>query len=317
MAIPTLTAVTPSTGLTRGDNVVTLTGTNFRIPPTPPATGYQGGEAQQTIRVTFAGVASAWAHALTATQALVRVPPWAGSLSATLPLAVDVRLDNLNDLGTEIATENVTRTNAYTYGRPGLAPERRLQGATTALVEQLRRHVLPNVHILAGRDYDDTTGTAARAPATLPALHLVGPVARLNRFDSADYAADTAATGAVTWQRFTRPVTVDLSYQILGWAQNPWHCHNLAQQVLLLFRQHPWLAIPLDPTTPGSPTERHQVEIEWENHPDFAAMAPATDDLLGWRAGVLVRGVHLADEPGIVIEQGWDVVTPALDGQGL
>lgn len=318
MAIPTLTAVTPATGLTRGGNVVELTGTNFRLPPTPPATGYLGGAAPQTVKVSFAGVASTWAHALTATRAVVRVPTWAGALATAMPLPVDVRVANLTDLGAEIATENVTRVNAYTYGLPALAPERRLQAATGALVATLRRHVLPNVQVLTSRDYDDTTGTVPRQIAALPVLQIAGPSCRLNRFDSVDAAPEVATTaGGHTWQRFTRPVVLDLSYQILGWAANPWHCHNLAQQVLMLFRQHPWLGITVDPANPSAATERHQVEVEWENHPDFGMMAPTSDDLLGWRCGVLVRAVQLSDEPGIVIEQGWSAVTTPLSGQGL
>lgn len=318
MAIPTLTAVTPSAGLTRGGNVVELTGTNFRVPPAPPTTGYLGGVAPQTVRVTFAGVASTWAHALSATRAVVRVPTWAGALATPMPLLVDVRLANLNSAGAEIATENVTKANAYTYGLPALAPERRLQAATGALVATLRRHILPNVHVLEARDYDDTPSTAPRAPATLHAIHVVGPTCRLNRFDSVDYApAEATSAGGYTWQRFTRPVTMDLTYQIHGWAANPWHLHALAGQLVLLFRQHPWLAITTDPANPAAATERHQVEVEWENHPDFGAMAPGADDLIGWRAGVLVRAVHLADEPGMIIEQGWNATTTTLNGQGL
>lgn len=318
MAIPTLIAVTPATGLTRGGNVVELTGTNFRVPPAPPAAGYLGGEAPQTVRVSFAGVASTWAHALTTTRAVVRVPTWAGALATAMPLPVDVRLANLTDAGAEIATENVTRTNGYTYGLPALAPERRLQAATGALVATLRRHVLPNVQVLASRDYDDTPGTVPRQIAALPAIQVVGPACRRNSFDSVEAAPTVAtSTGGYTWQRFTRPVVMDLSYQILGWAANPWHAHNLATQVLLLFRQHPWLGITTDPSTPGAATERHQVEVEWENHPDFGMMAPSADDLVGWRCGVLVRAVQVGDEPGMIIEQGWSTTTATLDGQAI
>lgn len=318
MAIPTIATITPNTGLTRGGNVVELTGTNFRVPPAPPATGYLGGVAPQTVRVAFAGVASTWAHAITTSKAVARVPTWAGALSTAMPLLVDVRLANLNDLGTEIATENVTKTSAYTYGLPALSPERRLQAATGALVATLRRHILPNVHVLTARDYDSTTGTVPRAPATIPAIHVSGPSCRLNRFDSVDYAtAEATSVGGYTWQRFTRPVTMDLTYQVEGWAANPWHLHALAGQFVLLFRQHPWLAITTDPTNPSAPTERHQIEVEWENHPSFGAMVPGSDDLIGWRAGVMVRAVHLSDEPGMIIEQGWNATTTTLNGQRL
>ena len=315
MAIPTISTITPSAGLTRGGNIVEIHGTNFRTVPAPPSEGYLGGEAQQTILASFGGVASSWAHALSSTRAIARVPTWAGALTVTMPVDVSVRIANLNDDGIEIIGENVTVVEAYTYGLPSLVPERRLQAATGALVTTLRRHIFRNVQVIASRDYDDTPATAQRLIASLPALHIVGPTCRINRFDSVDYSpAEPTTRLDLTWQRQTRPVVVDLVYQILGWAQNPRHLNNMAQQVLLLFRQHPWLEITTDPTTPSAATERHQIEVEWENHPDFGPMAPQVDDVIGWRAGVLVRGVQLADEPAIIIEQGWTVETPTLDG---
>jgi hypothetical protein len=306
MAIPTITTVSPNSGRTKGGNVILIVGTGFRV-PTIPANGYVGGPAQQTVAVSFAGVRAAWAEAASGTQLYVRVPEWRGSASSNFPVLLDVRVANLSDGGTEIATENVTLSNGYSVNRPVLTGECTLQAVTRALLQSFKRHLLPNVGVTISRDYDDDPATVDRLRDSAPSIHLIGPRLALRRGVYHVPREDSAGAPLGPWTRNKYPVTVDLAYEIRGWTVNPFHSNNLVQQLLLLFRDLPWVQV-------GQ--ARYEVEVDWNAHPDMAA-TPGYSDLEGFTAGLLIRGVHLDDDSATLVERGWSVTSnggnPTLD----
>ena len=57
MAVPTITTIAPSTGTPAGGQAVEITGTNFRLPSAPPATGPVAA-LPSPVEVLFDGVAS-------------------------------------------------------------------------------------------------------------------------------------------------------------------------------------------------------------------------------------------------------------------
>lgn len=176
MAIPTITAVTPGSGPTTGQNIVKIDGSNFRLPDTPPAEGPLGGPAQRTIKIAIGGIVSDWAHAVEAGIIYARVPEWRGDYNLSFPVALDVRIANLDNTGAEIPGENATLLNGYSVTRPSLAAESYLQRVIGELITMMRRHLLVDVHLTASRDYDANPSTPdiARLFAKLPCVILGG-----------------------------------------------------------------------------------------------------------------------------------------------
>jgi hypothetical protein len=315
--IPTISAITPSAGYTRGTNVVAITGTNFRLPPTPDPDGYLGGDAPRTVLVTFDGVASPNAQAASATLIYATVPTLTGTLPTTWPLMLDVRVANIDDEGDEIATENVTKTDAYAMTRPELSARSMLVRLNIAVIQLLKRHVLANVALTQGRDYDDDPTTWQRLRASTPALLLSGPILERNR-DYGFNREDDEAVSTNQWLRRREPVTVDLAYDVRGLASSPIHLGALGEAFMFALRDVQVLALPSVSGVALSVDNEYEIEIVDTEFPRFDA-APNTDDLYMFDSRILVRGVHLDDDSATVIERGWRIDSndgaPTLDVQ--
>jgi len=323
MAIPTITAVAPGSGPTTGQNIVKIDGSNFRLPDTPPAEGPLGGPAQRTIKITIGGIVSDWAHAVDAGIIYARVPEWRGDYKLTFPVALDVRIANLDNTGAEIPGENATLLNGYAVTRPSLAAESYLQRVIGELVTMMRRHLLVDVYLTASRDYNANPSNPdiARLFAKLPCVHLGGPHTTLNRFYSVnreDYEEDPADPNM--WLRKKEPVTVDLEFRVVGWAANMRQLSSLGQAVVIMFRDVKWIEILKDPAQPLLGTVRYELEMPFTGQPDYNT-APSTDDLRNFRAVVQIRGVHIDPEAGTIVERGWDLFAgdgePVLDTQDI
>lgn len=320
-APPTVSAVTPASGNTRGGNMVVITGTNFLLPAPPVAAGYLGGAAPRTVKVSFEGVEAPWAEAASATSIYATVPEWRGTTPQTWPLALDVRVANLNTNGSERTGEVATRVDGYALTRLELARECYLQRVVRELLRLLKRHVADNVGIALGRDYDDDTTDWARLRATAPCLTLAGPTSELNRFYSLNMEPDEEdPLDAARWLRRRPPVTVDLGFTVRGYAHAMEHLYAMGQALLLTFRDIVRLRVLRDPANEAAGFVEYEVEVAWEAHPGFTS-APSVDDLFYFDARLLIRGVHLDDESGTVIRRGWIVSTnagePTVDTQAL
>jgi hypothetical protein len=245
VTVPTLTAVTPAAGLTKGGSVVRLVGTGFRTPPAPLALGYVGGAAPQTVSVQFGGTACLRADALSATLIACRPAPWAGDYTLALPLALTVRVANLDDAGVEILGEVAVLPAAYTVSRPGIAAEGSLQRAVRAILLSLRRGVLANTHLAMSRDYDGDLGTPARDVATLPAITLIGPTLTWMR-DNARTAMPPAADpwdASLGWRAAAPPPRVDVRFDVRVAATGATHAFGLLQALVLHLRDVPVLTV--------------------------------------------------------------------------
>ncbi len=318
MAVPTITATSPSTGPSTGTNIIRVDGSNFRLPDAPPVSGYCGGDAQVTVQITIGGVISDWAHAVADGVIYVRVPQWEGDYSISFPAALDVRVANLDDAGVEIPGENATLTDGYTITRPSLAAETYFQRIIGELISLCRRHLLPDVFLTASRDYDADPGTnLARLFATLPCVHLVGPSTTLNRFYSVNREdPEEDATDPNVWTRKKEPVTVDIEFQLVGWAATIRQLTALGQATTIMFRDVKWIEILKDPSDPTLGTDRYELDIPFTGQPDYNTL-PSTDDLRNFRASVIIRGVHIDPEAGMIVERGWDLYagdgTPTIE----
>lgn len=321
MAVPTVTAVDPASGPSTGLSIVRIDGSNFRLPDPPPPTGPLGGPAQRTVKVTIGGIDSDWAHSVDAATIYARVPEWRGNYGLAFPVDLDVRVANLDNAEVEIPGENATLADGYAVNRPSLQAESYFQRVIAELITIMRRHLLPDVYLTASRDYDPDPGTnLARLFSKLPCVHLVGPDTNLNRFYSVNREEPEEVSGDPNmWTRKKEPVTVDLEFRVVGWADNMRHLSSLGQAVVILFRDVKWITILKDPANPGLGTVRYELDMPFSGQPDYNT-EPSTDDLRNFRATVQIRGVHIDPEAGTIVERGADLFAgdgePDLDTQG-
>lgn len=306
MAIPTITGVTPNAGSTRGGNIIRVAGTNFRLPPPPLADGPVLSDQQKTVSVKFEGAESGWAYSASSTLILARVPEWRGPYDIPFPAALDVRVANLDDNGVEIPGENATLLNGYTISRHTLAAQAYLQRVIREVVRLFRRHVLENSHYTTSRDYSLTPAQQETLRAQGPLVHLSGPRLQLNRFYSLNREEDELDSLSTPDGRMRRrvPVTVDVVFTITAWANSQAHIHALVQSLLLFWRDIKFVKVDVDPVDPAQGTKDYEFEPLWEAFPDMST-DPTAEDLLYATSQCVVRGVHIDEEFGTIIERGW------------
>lgn len=157
MAIPTIAAVDPASGLFRGGEIIAITGTGFA--PIILVT-FGSRVSPETLGVTTDG-----------TLAWVRAPSGSG--------ASDVSIQNLDSAGDPIVGELVTAAAAYLFELPDLTETSELQRITRALIQRLKES-LPASAVgpdSIAIDYDDDPGDGIRElkAAEVPGLSLAGP----------------------------------------------------------------------------------------------------------------------------------------------
>jgi hypothetical protein len=169
MAAPTITSLEPASGPTGGLTLVEVTGSGFRMPPAPPASGPTS-PPRPTVEVLVGGRRAA--------DVRVRAPDRLSFLSPAHDAGTaDVVVRNLDDDGVPIAGEEATLAGGYTFVAPRLAVESDLTRLVRTLLRELKRQVHPNVSLTVQTDFDAETGDELHLTelASMPGLVLVGP----------------------------------------------------------------------------------------------------------------------------------------------
>jgi hypothetical protein len=166
MAVPTLTAISPTTGPTGGGDVVRLTGTGFA-----PQVAVLFGDAPAEVLVGPRG------------GRRVSSPT-----SARPPTPRGRRRHDAQPRrrAAPVPGEEATLAGAYRFLRPRIVAESDLTRLVRTLLRELKRQVIANVSMTVSVDYDDTTvdGMNVVAISKLPSLVLSGPRVAENRFFS-------------------------------------------------------------------------------------------------------------------------------------
>lgn len=178
MAVPTITALSTTTGPAVGGNRVNITGTNFKTPTV--TIGIPVVEDIPTVKVTFDGVACETVKVLSSTELSV-IPPWfrgstrdANHKERDYHLPVDVTVANLDGSGNPISGETATLADGYTYERWRLGPPQQygaIVGVTEAWIERLRREVCKAVNLTYASTYTDATGIVVDT-AEIPSISM-------------------------------------------------------------------------------------------------------------------------------------------------
>ena len=304
MTIPTIVAVTPDAGSTRGRNIVKITGTGFRG-VTPPTTGSRvWSHEPQTVQVLFGTAVSPFVGVVSATELDVEVPEWRGSLSVTFPVSLSVTIKNLDDAGIPIPTETATKTTAYAVSRPKLTTRTPYLRICVELIEALRRHVHENVWWTMSPDFDDNTadGLDETKRGKLPLLKLSGPSETDNPTIRPDFGDVTETS--TTYERKRNRQFVDLDFGLEGICrgdQNVNELTALSNAVTDFFQDRPWLSVLKDPAVPTS--EMLEYPVSLTSYPDLD-VGPDLDGLQRFRCAVTIEGVPRGEEYQPVVERG-------------
>lgn len=297
MAVPTVSAISPVGGPTGGLTLCLVTGTNFQLPPAPPATGPTTAPPP-TVRVLFGGVVGTDVKVLSATQLLV--------LSPIHDLgAVGITVQNIDSSGVLISGEQATLAAAYTYARPVLIDPngRGVTYMTRLILRELKRQVIPEVVTTVSVDWDDAPGDGLNiaAIASFPALALIGPSLRENHFYRTNVLREKSAPGST----FTvqRPAyTVDLIYQIQGFANKSVMLLNLLHEVHMFFKRNIYLNVQSDSSDSSSAIYRFELDIEPGGDLRIASQ-PNNADVRIFTGTFLIRGFDM-DDPDMVFDKG-------------
>ena len=301
-SVPTISSITPASGPVRGGDKVVLVGTNFRMAPLNAPSGYTSSAEQQTISVKFDGVRAAYAAAASATVAHAVVPEWRGSYKLAFPLAVDVRLANLDDAGVEIPTENVTKALAFQYTRPSFSAECYFQRVVREMIKMLRRNLSANVHLTMDKNYTDNPTDHERLLASAPVFHVVGPRV-VESFIDTQRKLEVEDTTYPAFIEKKPPIWSDLEWDVNIYAENPTALFSMCQAFMRLFRSGIKVRVPNDAALPAGAYKDYQCYMNSGGIPQ-PDLAPEILGLLNAQGGFSVRGVQIDDEAGTVIDRG-------------
>lgn len=302
MATPTLTTITPAFGHPGGRELIRIEGTNFDVPPAPPATGYVGGDYPVTVEVEIDGRAADEVKVWNSTLITCLVPPYRGDpaqLSASPGLDVDVLIRNVGP-----PVEEDTFTDAFTFRRADLTRQTSvLVHVVRTFILELRRHVLQNVAVSTRIDYDLDTGDALDIVeiAEVPGIALLGPdiVEDKYRRTNEKPNAQDVPTLTYTKKRIERTCRIGWDVTILG--RGLTQSLNLVSEFTEWFRRHPRLVVDRDSSDPTAGTVEYDMFLT--SGPRRTG-SPNEDDVYGYAAACEIRGVPIDADEGTQIEWG-------------
>lgn len=306
MAVPTLTTVSPSNGPTGGQQLVTLTGTNFRLPVIPTDEIVES-DANSTVLVLFGGVPGEGTACLDATTAVSIPPPHvAGTVAVTI-----MNLDPLT--GVPVSGEQATLSDGYTYAAPVHTSEREsdLVRLTRALLQFFKLKLGVTTTYAVHTDYDPTTGDELHVTefASLPGISLVGPELSENRFYSINVAPtfddptsveDGYATAFVSTPV---PYTVDVKWTIVGASNSKMELLNLMSNFVALMHRTKFFVMLRNDADESKGTVRYEMDFEPDGEPK-ATMTSGSDhtnnsNLRSFHARIIIRGFNVESFSGV------------------
>jgi hypothetical protein len=332
MAVPTITTITPAGGSPLGQYLLTIDGTNFRLPTPAPATSVGLLRIPPPVQVLVDGEPAKDVRVYSATLLTCLAPAWRGnvpskgtvlgvagtSLPDPLPRAVDVKVTNVTDEGVQIGAETVTAVAAFTYARERITRE--ADSWVTRVVREtiriFRRQVLFNTRYTPSTERFDAASGDLRLMdlGELPALAITGPIMPKNWFHARkEHRTSTNLDGSINVYR--EGIYVDLTFGLRGYTDKHSELLNLAQLCMRMFHKEGYLYVDNDPADPSKGRQRHDfawvkgtepaipdepnLSNFWEFTSSFQVMGVAVEDI------DIIRVVYPLDEPdGVELELG-------------
>lgn len=294
MAVPTITSVTPSRGHSGGGTLLRIVGTDFQLPPDPPASGSGPvPPAPATVRVFVGGVEARRVRVASATVLYVtteRRDPAAG-------LAVEVR--NVGPHGETLGGEVATLAAAYEYARPVFTTQGDLDRLVKALHAELVRQVFPQVVVTAHVDWTDDPAAILRGAknAPTPCVFLAGPVLRPNPVYRTNVGERVSVAENVVLEH-RAPLTDDVVFTIGAIADKYATLLALSSALRDFQLRNPFLHFPI---AEGS-SELVRYDLQWEGDLTVES-SPDESNLRTCSATIAIAGFDTLASPGFDNDQ--------------
>jgi len=253
MAIPTFSAVTPNAGPAGGRNVVTITGTNFQLPPATPISGVVGVKPP-TVSVEFDGYPAPKVDVLSTTTLRVLAPAFhrSGEDALVNPIPkVTITIRNIDGDGNQIGGEVVSGTAAYQYQRSKIRPpasteeQQVYRQVIREVVHVFQRQLLANTAIGTSLDFGDR-GEIIIKQADLPSITLTGP--RITEdMQSRHHWADLyrQAADADTYEEYWPAFLANFEFSAILASNRHRELYGLTQGFIELCARNPFIRIPI------------------------------------------------------------------------
>jgi hypothetical protein len=289
MAVPTIITVTPAAGPTGGRTLVAIAGTNFRLPPDPPATGPVP-VGNPTVSITFGGVPALRVRVFTSTLLVALTPIY--DLGA-----VAVQLKNLDDAGVPIVGEVATKTPGFTYARPSLTSESNLIRLVRALRQEMARQIIENVVLLTSTDYSSAPETGVVTLATLPGIALLGP-RKIPSKGGEDNEPTEVQLSETVFDTLRPTRATDLSFDVVGVSDSDVELLNLLHATEAFFDRNPTLSMLRDPANPSAGTVEYGLAIAPNG--EFGVRSQANpSNVRNFTGAVVIQGFVLEGLAGV------------------
>lgn len=289
MAVPTFTNISPASGTAGGRNLVTITGTNFRL----------SSVLSESVKVEFDGIDALRVDVLSATELSILTPPYRGEDNAAKanPLAtVSIKIYNVDDDGNPISGEEVTTNSAYKYLRSPIRDPRATRENQTyrqviyEVIWAFQRQLVSNVAIGTSVDYGDL-GEAIIREARFPNITLIGPRFEEDMEARHLWADFEEVDDELFWPGFVNTIEFDA---ILG-SNRRREIYGMIQGMKALFIRTPYLEVPIDISSPNSGYHRFPFIL---TAPPNTTIQEANSDTIMAPATFQVRHVPFRlDEP--------------------
>ena len=290
MAVPTVGSVSPVLLATGGDQILSVTGTGFRV--RAPSNVTPAPTLPPTVRVVIGGVPARRVDVLSDTRIDVLVPNHAPGL-------VHLEVTNLDDSGTAIPGEVVLAPNAATYElqRYTAEYESDLQRLTRQLIRMLREQMLVESNVAIDVDFDQATedGMNIVKLSTMPGIAIIGPDTRDKRPDHANVPQDVVVNTDGDFVE-TRPARfVDVVFELIAASNSRMELLNIQTELIAFVQRNPRFCIARSPTAPELGEVCFEFDFDGKDGLPDTGGQPNASNVRQFSARIAIRDVPLLD----------------------
>jgi hypothetical protein len=289
MPVPTITSVSPSV-MFAGGQLITITGTNFRIAYPPPSVNGVLPPPLPTVLVTVGGREARRAQVPSSTEIQAMIPP--------LDIGpVSVTVQNLDVAGVAIPGEVVTRTSLLEVQRADLTLDSDLTRLERTLILELQRQIHPNVLKTAATDFDASPVDSPNMVeiGELPALVLQGPQVIDNR--PYDIDLGLIRNSGANWTKHRIFKVVNLTYRFVGMDNSQIRNMNIQTLMLQFLQNNPFIEMLRDEADPS----KGWIQYEMAQVGEFTTFTgSSSSDIRGFSGSLVIRGFVVEDVAGFV-----------------
>jgi hypothetical protein len=291
MAVPTITTVSPATGPAAGGNIVTITGTNFKI----PVLAYSVPQAAlaPTVQVLVNGRAARRVDAMSSTQLRVLIPRlWHVDPRVDAFSPVNIVVSNIDSDGDVIPGETVTKTAAYTYARwdlgaPAKTPplDRLAQELMWALKIEIEKQTYRTVHV----DYGEEGSAVVIDLAKVPSINITLSTPADPEYGASDnYPEEILQADGITYHNYEGARTHMIVFDLYLTGEGTSEAMALSAAVEEFVQINPMLQVLADPDLYPGEEDEYPVEISQDAAP---VTAPNDSTVSTFSMQLRMRGI--------------------------